>query len=296
MSGGLVYFDCFSGASGDMLLGSLLDAGLELSELREALDALGLSGYRLSLTHQVRQGIGGSKFSVIDEGHARPARNLTLVRELLESSELTPKVMSSSLQVFQRLAQAEAQVHGTTVDQVHFHEVGAVDTLVDIVGFCWAMERLKIDAVHASALPLGRGSIRTEHGLLPVPAPATLALLAAVGAPTVPSEGRGEMVTPTGAALLTTLATFTRPAMVVRRVGYGFGSREFPWPNVVRVWIGEEHQPSPAPSLDAVGEHRHPSAHAHSHGAGHGHEPPARHEPSAKDEPAHQAGGSADAG
>jgi len=269
----IAYFDCFSGASGDMLLGALLDAGLELAELKATLAGMGVSGYELTLSKQVRQGISGSRFSVLDQAHTRPARNLEVVREVLEGSELDPEVVARSLRVFERLAEAEARVHGTTVDQVHFHELGAVDTLVDIVGFCWAIQRLKIEAIHASALPLGSGTIRTEHGLLPVPAPATLALLAEAKVPTVPSAAKGELVTPTGAALLTTLATFSRPAMAVHRVGYGFGSKEFPWPNMVRVWIGEECQFSTGPSPRPLHGHQHPEELAPGHHGAHEHRP-----------------------
>lgn len=286
----IAYFDCFSGASGDMLLGALLDAGLELSELKASLAGLGISGYELSLTKQVRQGISGSRFSVLDQGHGRPARNLGVVRELLEGSELDPKVVARSLRVFERLAEAEARVHGTSVDQVHFHELGAVDTLVDIVGFCWGIQRLEIDAIYASALPLGSGTIRTEHGLLPVPAPATLALLAETKVPTVPSAAKGELVTPTGAALLTTLATFSRPAMAVHRVGYGFGSKEFPWPNAVRVWIGEEWRFSTGPSPHPLHGHQHPE------GLAPGHHGACEHRSSAGGGHAHHTNGLPDSG
>jgi uncharacterized protein (DUF111 family) len=163
--------------------------------------------------------------------------------------------------------------------------------LVDIVGCCLVLHNLGVEAVYASPLPLGSGTIRTEHGLLPVPAPATLALIAEVGAPTLPLEARGELVTPTGAALLTTLATFERPAMRVQRVGYGFGTKIFPWPNMVRVWIGEAlpdavraHWHAGANPGDTAGtsEHTHdheveahgdgePHDHAHEHGSEHGH-------------------------
>jgi len=290
MAKGIAYFDCFSGASGDMLLGALLDAGLELSELEAALAGLSISDYKLSLEQQLRRGISGSKFNVLDQGHGRPARNLGVVRELLESSELGPKVVARSLCVFERLAEAEARVHGTTVDQVHFHELGAVDTLVDIVGFCWGIQRLRIDAIYASALPLGSGTIMTEHGLLPVPAPATLALLAEAKVPTVPSKARDELVTPTGAALLTTLATFSRPAMAVHRVGYGFGSKEFPWPNAVRVWIGEECHFSAGPSPHPLHGHRHPE------GLAPGHHGACAHRPSAGTGHTHHTNGVPDSG
>lgn len=275
----IVYFDCYSGASGDMLLGALLHAGLSLDDLRADLSRLDLQGYDLTVETQVRHGIVGSRFDVVDPAGEHPARNLGMVRSLIEASDLSDRIKARSVEVFTRLAEAEAGVHGTTVDAIHFHEVGAVDAVVDIVGFCCALDRLEIEAVYASALPLGSGMVKTEHGLLPVPAPATLALLAAARAPIAPSDARGELVTPTGAALLSTLATFEQPAMRVQRVGYGFGTKEFPWPNAVRVWVGEEisacglRPSSEGPQVhadhehaaDPHGHHHHPHPHPHPH-------------------------------
>ncbi len=267
----IAYFDCFSGAAGDMLLAALLDAGLSLDDLRADLARLPVQGYELKLEPARQYGITGSRLDVIDLGEERPARNLPLIHEILSRAELPEPVVANALRVFTRLGQAEARVHGVPLDEIHFHEVGAIDALVDIVGFCAALQRLGIEALYASPLPLGSGVIRTEHGLLPVPAPATLALLAEVGAPTVPDEARGELLTPTGAALLTSLASFERPAMRVQAVGYGFGTRELPWPNMVRVWIGEELENAPQGPRPV-------SAHAHSHGLGgehshdHGHQ------------------------
>lgn len=263
----IAYFDCFSGASGDMLLGALLDAGLALDDLRADLAHLGLHDYAVNAEPHLSKGISGIKCDVIDEGRDRPVRNLGAVRRILDASGLDGDIAADALRVFTRLAEAEASVHGTTLDEVHFHEVGAIDSLVDIVGFCCGLRRLGIERVYASPLPLGSGTIRTEHGLLPVPAPATLALIAAAGAPTIASEGRGEMVTPTGAALLTTLGTFERPAMRIQGVGYGFGTRQFPWANMLRVWIGELVE---IPRSQA---HTHRDEHAHDHGHAHdGHE------------------------
>ncbi len=258
------YVDTFSGASGDMLVGALLDLGLDLTELEESLARLQLRDYRLSAEPQVRRGISGTKFTVVDEGAGRPARNLVAVTAVVERAALEPEVAERSLQVFRAIAEAEAAVHGTTVDEIHFHEIGAVDSLIDVVGFCWGLHRLGIEALYCSPLPLGSGTVRPEHGLLPVPAPATLELLAAVGAPTVPTEARGELVTPTGAALLAALASFERPAMTVRRVGYGFGTKEFPWANMLRLWVGEAlHTPwvpgaPTAPQAHEHGDHDHP--------------------------------------
>lgn len=249
-----------------MLLGALLDAGLDLEELKADLAGLGLGGYELALTRRVSRGISGSQFKVIEVNEERPGRNLQAVEQILQRSKLSPEVVAMSLRVFQRLAEAEATVHGISVGEVHFHELGAVDTLVDIVGFCCAVERLGFEALYASPLPLGKGTVKTEHGLLPIPAPATLALLAAAKAPVIPSEARAELVTPTGAAILSTLATFRQPLMTIAKVGYGFGTKELPWANALRVWIGE-----PLPSAEQAhpneGQRQpHLSDHAHQHG------------------------------
>jgi len=235
----IAYVDAFSGASGDMLLGALLDAGLALEELQEALGRLGLTGYRLSAERQTRHGITGTQFHVSDESGDRPARHLSAIADIIQQAGLEPSVAERSLAVFRAIARAEAEVHGTSVDEVHFHEIGAVDSLVDIVGFCWGLHRLGIERLYCSPLPLGSGTVQTEHGLLPVPVPATLELLAAAGAPIVPTDALGELVTPTGAGLLATCATFARPPMTIERVGYGFGSKEFPWANMLRLWVGQ---------------------------------------------------------
>ena len=286
----IAYFDCFSGAAGDMLLAALLDAGLSLDDLRADLAHLSVQGYDIEVSRAQQHGLTGAKFDVLDTAGERPARNLTLIREVLQASDLPDSVVSRSLDVFTRLGEAEAHVHGVTLEEVHFHEVGAIDALVDIVGFCCALERLAIDAIYASPLPLGSGTIRTEHGLLPVPAPATLALLAAAGAPTYPLDARSELVTPTGAAILTALATFERPAMRVTHVGYGFGTKVFPWANMVRVWIGDQlddalwkpraaqakaqhtHSHAHAHSHDHADDNAHSHGHDHAHGHGHGHD------------------------
>ena len=235
----VAYFDCFAGASGDMLLGALVDAGLELDALKEALAALELEGYELEAEHKHSHGLTGTRLHVRDTGRSQPARHLHDIRHLIEKSSLSERVKKRSIAVIERLGRAEAQVHGVPLEEVHFHEIGAVDTIVDVVGFVAGLELLRIAQVYASPLPLGSGAIKTAHGRLPAPAPATLALIASVGAPTVPHPAQTEIVTPTGAALLTQLAVFERPAMRVRRVGYGFGSKEFPWANGLRVWIGE---------------------------------------------------------
>ena len=169
----VAYFDCFSGASGDMLLGCLLDAGLSLDELRTDLDRLGIGGYTLEAQRVTRHGLSGTHLRVRLSSEDRPARTLPNIERILRESDLPESVQARSLRVFTRLARAEARVHGTTVDQIHFHELGAVDSLVDIVGFVCALDRLGIEAVHSSPLTLGGGTVQTEHGRLPAPAPAT---------------------------------------------------------------------------------------------------------------------------
>jgi len=236
----VLYLDLFSGASGDMLLGALLDAGLPLEALQAELEKMGLAGYELVAERQVRHGLSGTRLLVRDVAQAHPARHLPDIRRLLQDSALSMRVQEASMAVFARLARVEARIHGVAVDEVHFHEIGAVDSLVDVVGFAAGLEQLQVERVFSSPVPLGSGTIETEHGLLPVPAPATLALLAEVGAPTRPHPAQTEIVTPTAAALLAEWATFELPPMRVRAIGYGFGQKEFPWVNAVRVWLGEE--------------------------------------------------------
>jgi uncharacterized protein (TIGR00299 family) protein len=235
-----------------MLLGSLLDAGLALRDLEADLALLRIGGYQLSAGKLTRQGLTGTLLHVVVEPGERPARTLPAIERVLANSDLPAVIQERSLSVFRRLARAEATVHGTTVDRIHFHELGAVDSLVDIVGFVCALERLGIEAVYSSALTLGGGTVQTEHGRLPAPAPATLALLAQVGAPTVPGPAQTELLTPTGAALLTEFARFERPPMILRTIGYGFGSKEFDWPNALRVWLGEPLTTLPSSSSDEV--------------------------------------------
>ena len=238
----IAYVDAFSGVSGDMLLGALLDVGLSLDTLRVELSRLPLGGYRLAARPHTSRGVSGTKLDVVvDQGVPQSERHLADILALLDAGGLDPDVHARAAAVFRRLAVAEARVHGTTIDDVHFHEVGAVDSIVDVVGALIGLRALGVERVYASSLPLGGGSIRARHGLLPAPAPATLALLAEVGAPTrpAPRDDAGELVTPTGAALLAELASWEQPPLRIRRVGYGIGSRELAWPNAVRLWLGE---------------------------------------------------------
>jgi pyridinium-3,5-bisthiocarboxylic acid mononucleotide nickel chelatase len=239
-----IYFDCFSGISGDMALGALLDAGLPLDALRAELGKLNIAGWAIDAERGMRSFIAGTRAHV----HApeQPThRHLSDVQAIVEASALAPQVKARSLHVFTLLAEAEGQVHGIPAEQVYFHEVGALDAIVDIVGVVAGLALLGVEAVYASPLPLGSGWTRAAHGQLPLPAPAVLALLAGAGAPTIPDDTPAELVTPTGAALLAGLAAFRRPPMHVARIGYGLGMRELERPNALRVWLGEttDHRP-----------------------------------------------------
>jgi uncharacterized protein (TIGR00299 family) protein len=239
----IIYIDCFHGAAGDMLLAGLLDAGLELEALRQGLAGLDLAGYSLELERVQSHGVSGARLHVrVDAG--QPARDWAQIQALIASGRLPNRARSMALGAFGRLARAEAAIHAVPVEAVHFHEVGAVDSIVDMVGFCVGLELLGVRKVYASPLPLGRGWVRTQHGPLPVPAPATLALLAEAAAPIIaaPPGSEGELLTPTAAALLAELASFGQPPMRVQRVGYGLGTKEFPRLNGLRIWLGESDQ------------------------------------------------------
>ncbi len=247
----LLWLDCFSGISGDMLLGALLDASLDLAQLRDALTTLPLVGYTLEAESVTEHGISGTRLHVrLDEQTPHAHRRLADITAMLDAASLPARAHERALAIFQRLAQAEAIIHGATPDEVTFHEVGAVDSIVDIVGAALALDLLDVAEVYCSELPLTSGRVRSAHGALPVPAPATLELLKGTDAVwrSVPIEG--ELVTPTGAALVAALARFERPAMRLSAVGYGFGARKLPWANCLRVVLGT------APEAVAAGRGR----------------------------------------
>lgn len=247
------------GIAGDMFLAAILDLGVPRGELERVLATLPLGGFRLEISSAEAGGLRGTHLRVVAEGPAQPERGLRQILEIVDQSGLSPRAREAARAVFVRIGRAESTVHGVPLESIHFHEIGAVDSLIDIVGFCWGLHRLGIEALFCSPLPLGNGTVATEHGLLPVPAPATLELLAAVGAPTVPSEAHGELLTPTGAALLAACATFARPAMTIERVGYGFGTKEFPWANMLRLWVGQALPTSWVPGAPQAGS-QHPPA------------------------------------
>ncbi len=238
----IAYLDCHSGISGDMFLGALLDAGLPFEELRKALAALPMQGYHLEHTPYTDKGIRGSRLHVAVTEEEQPERHLSDITALLRDAPLAPRVRETALAIFQRLAEAEASVHGSSIEAVHFHEVGAVDSIVDIVGAAIGIETLGISRLYASPLPLTTGHVPSAHGLLPIPAPATLEILRRVAAPWRPCPAEGELVTPTGAAILATLARFETPAIAIERVGYGFGQKRLPWPNCLRLCLGRSQE------------------------------------------------------
>jgi uncharacterized protein (TIGR00299 family) protein len=234
-----LYFDCFSGVSGDMILGSLLDLGLSLEALSSQLSKLSVKNYTLNARRVVKSHIAATKFEVqADPEHVH--RNYFDIERIIRESDLSPKLREQSAKIFYRLAEAEAKVHASTIDQIHFHEVGAIDAIVDIVGACIGFAILGIEEIHASALNVGTGSVESAHGTLPVPAPATAELLK--GIPIYSNQLAGELVTPTGAAILSTLCQgFGKiPLFQVQKIGYGAGSRDFPQAaNVLRTLQGE---------------------------------------------------------
>ena len=201
----IAYFDCFSGVSGDMALGALLACGADETSFRELLAALNVPGYELIIQRVTREGITATDVDVrLMENEQGHGRHLSDIAAILESSPLPNRVKQNALTVFTRLADAEAKIHGTSREEIHFHEVGAVDAIVDIVGSCLLLHVMGVEAVAVSSLPCGYGTIKCQHGIMPVPAPATMELLR--GFPVHSVDIRGELVTPTGAALVTTLA------------------------------------------------------------------------------------------
>jgi uncharacterized protein (TIGR00299 family) protein len=234
------YFDCFSGISGDMTLGALVDAGVSIEVLRSELAKLSLPGYEIKAEKVKRSNIAATRVSVIIDQKNQQSRHLSNILNIIDSSSLGATIKQKSGMIFNRLAEAEAKVHGTTTDKIHFHEVGAVDSIVDIVGSVIGLEQLGILLIMASAVNVGSGTVQTCHGLLPIPAPATAELLK--GIPIYESDTKFELTTPTGAAIISTLgASFgPLPPMKVDVVAYGAGDKDFPGkPNVLRLMLGE---------------------------------------------------------
>jgi len=249
----IAYFDCFSGISGDMILGALIHLGVPADFLEENIRKLPLDAFHLEISTASRMEIHGRQVRVVVKETKGHARNYGDIKSLIDKSSLSDKVKGLSLEVFGRLAEVEASIHNCPKEHVHFHEVGGVDAVVDVVGAALGLEWLAIGKIWASEIPVGRGFVTCRHGTLPVPAPATLGLLDGV-----PVYGTGvshELVTPTGAAILTSLCRGfgPMPKMLIRRVGYGVGTRDLEeMPNLLRVVLGEPDLIAEADSVTVV--------------------------------------------
>ena len=235
----IAYFDCFSGISGDMTVGALLDAGLKIDTLEKELKKLGLSGYQLEVNKVVKKGISATQFKVKikEEGVHRRFKDIL---DILEKSKLDEEVKKETEKIFFNIAQAESKIHRKDIDKIHFHEIGGLDSIIDITSAVIGIKTLGIEEIHSSALPVGKGFVKCAHGVIPVPAPATLELLKNI--PIYSGGIEGEMITPTGAGIISTLAKSfgERPLMKIERTGYGAGEKEFTIPNILRVSIGEK--------------------------------------------------------
>lgn len=233
------YFDCYSGISGDMTLGALVDLGLPVEGLRSALASLPVDNYTIEASRVMRCGIGATQIKVTSGEH-HPHRHFSHIVKIIEGSGFSARVKERAIEAFHKIAVAEAAVHETTVEKIHFHEVGAVDAIVDVVGAMWGLDELGIDRVEASPVAVGSGTVRAAHGEMPVPAPATARILA--GIPVCTGPVTGELTTPTGAAILATVAERFGPLenFSISKIGYGAGSRVYEkHTNYLRVLLGE---------------------------------------------------------
>jgi len=241
----VAYFDCFSGISGDMTLGVLVDLGLKPEFLKDELLKLNLDGYKINFNKVQKHGITGTKVDIELDNHDHHhehnhhGRHLSDIIKLISESQLNQDVKDMAEKIFTRLGEAEAKVHNVDIEKIHFHEVGAVDSILDIVGSAIGINALEIDKIYSSPLPLGQGFVKSSHGVIPVPAPATVELLR--GIPAKRTEVSAELVTPTGAAIISTITDSFGPIpdMTIENIGYGAGTKDFTeQPNLLRVIIG----------------------------------------------------------
>jgi uncharacterized protein (TIGR00299 family) protein len=234
-----LYFDCFAGASGDMILGAMVGAGLDPNYLREQLSLLPVDGFRINFETVNRSGLSAT-YARVETAHEHKHRHLADIKKIIESSSLSESVKQLAIRIFTRLAEAEAHVHNEPIDHVHFHEVGALDAIVDVVGAAICFDYLKVERFVCSPLHVGSGMVQMAHGRFPIPPPAVAELLK--GVPFYATDIKGELLTPTGAAIITTVCREYGPipSMTTESTGYGAGTREYPdFPNVLRVLIGE---------------------------------------------------------
>ena len=240
----IAYFDCFSGASGDMILGALIDAGLSARRLREELKKLRIPVIRLRTEKVLKGGISATQAIVEGRSEKRSHRNLKEILRIIGKSDVEAEVREKSEEIFKRIASVEAKIHHTSMEEVHFHELGGLDSIVDIVGSVWGIGQLGIEKIYVSKVNVGGGFVKCEHGILPVPAPATLSLME--GKPIYSSGVERELFTPTGAGILTTLGSEfgSMPLIHVERIGYGAGRDNLPHPNLLRLIIGTSESTS----------------------------------------------------
>jgi uncharacterized protein (TIGR00299 family) protein len=234
----IAYFDCFSGASGDMILGALIDAGLSSRLLRRELKKLGLPSVHLKATKVLKGGLTATQVVVEGKGETRSHRTLKEMLRIIDRSSLEPGIKEQSREIFRRIASVEGEIHRRPMEEIHFHEIGGLDSVVDIAGAVWGLRQLGIERIYVSRVNVGTGFVKCEHGTIPVPSPAALSLMR--GKPIYSSGVEKELLTPTGAALLSTLGSEfgTLPPMKVERIGYGAGRSDLPHPNLLRVMIG----------------------------------------------------------
>lgn len=236
----VLYLDCSAGAAGDMILGALLDCGIPREDFQEQLSLLPLSGYTFKTSRVSKKGMRALQVKV-EVFEKQPFRNFAQVKELISSSSLSSSIKNTGMLIFETLAQAEAKIHGVNKAEVHFHEIGAVDSIVDIMGSAIALNMLNIDEIWGSELPLGKGYIKTGHGTIPLPAPATMEILRQHRIPCHGLPFKGETVTPTGAAILGVFCSSFSPLppLIIKKTGYGAGLKNFSYPNLLRAFIGE---------------------------------------------------------
>src|SRR5947209_6534334 len=235
-----LYFDCFAGASGDMILGALIGVGVDTRELKEQLSLLNVSGYEISFDTVDRSGISATR-ALVHTAHEHAHRHLSHILKIINGSRLNERVKERASLVFSRLGEAEARIHNVPVERIHFHEVGALDAIIDVVGACIGFELLEVERFVCSDLHVGSGMVEMVHGRFPVPPPAVAELLK--GAPVYSSDIKGELVTPTGAAIISTVCREygSLPKMRIERTGYGAGTREYQnFPNVLRLMLGDD--------------------------------------------------------
>ena len=281
----IVYFDCFSGISGDMSLAALVDAGADRDYVETELQKIRVEPFTLHWTRVNKRGISALKVDVITDAERPPVhhRHYTDIVRIIREAGLSERATALSLAIFEKIGAAEAKIHGIPLERVHFHEIGAIDSIVDIVGVALALDSLQAERIYCSPVPLGSGTVRCDHGDYPVPAPATLEMMK--GLPVAQADVAVELTTPTGAGIVSAVADeFTKglPPMIVDAIGYGAGTRDLPnRPNVLRVVIGKvnpyiakwsaHHEHLHGEAQHGHHEHHHHHEHGHRHGHGHGH-------------------------